>query len=122
MRPLQLVLACAAAFLAASQSFGQAVISARSGVVHYLEGSVYLDNQPLDHKFASFPSIKEGSSLRTDHGRAEVLLTPGVFLRMDEDSTIRMRSTSLSDTQVDFLQGALIIDSLDSLADNHVRI
>lgn len=91
--------------------FGQAVISAHSGVVHFSEGSVVIDGQPLGQKFASFPSIKQGSALRTEEGRAEVLLTPGVLLRVDQNSAIRMQSISLSDTKVEFLQGSVIIDS-----------
>lgn len=122
MRPIHVVVGLVAAILGGLPVSGQAVISAHSGVVHFFEGSVFLDNHSIDRKFASFPSIPAGSTLRTEKGRAEVLLTPGVFLRMDEDSAIRMRSTSLADTQVDFLQGALIIDSLDALADNHVTL
>ncbi len=122
MRFTQVLLPSAAALLACFQMSAQAVISAHSGVVHFSEGSVFLDDQPLDHKFATFPNIKEGSTLRTEKGRAEVLLTPGVFLRVDENSAIRMRSNALTDTRVDFLGGSAIIDSLDALADNHVAI
>lgn len=115
------VLLCSAAALVLSfRLSAQAVISAHSGVVHFSEGSVFLDDQPLDHKVATFPSIKEGSTLRTEKGRAEILLTPGVVLRLDENSAIRMRSTALSDTRVEFLHGAAIVDSVDALGDNHV--
>ncbi len=122
MRPLRVLVPFAAAFFMGLHASAQAVISAHSGVVHFSEGSVLLDDQPLDHKFGSFPSIKDGSTLRTEKGRAEILLTPGVFLRMDENSAIRMRSGALTDTRLDFLQGSLIVDSLDALADNHVVI
>ncbi len=122
MRCLRVLLPSAALSFFAVQLFAQAVISARSGIVHFSEGAVFLDDQPLDQKVATFPSIKEGSTLRTERGRAEVLLTPGVFLRLDENSAIRMRSTALTDTRVDFLQGSVIVDSLDALADNHVVV
>lgn len=95
---------------------GQSVLTARSGVVHFSEGSVFLDNQPVDQKFGTFPVIQEGSTLRTEHGRAEVLLTPGVFLRIDENSSIRMISGALNDTRVEFLRGSAILDSLDAPA------
>ncbi len=92
----------------------QEVISAHSGIVHFSEGAVFIDDQPLDRKFATFPAIKQDSTLRTEKGRAEVLLTPGVFLRLDENTAIRMRSNSLTDTRVEFLHGAAIVDSLDA--------
>ena len=104
--------------LACFPLLGQSVISVHSGVVHFSEGSVFIDDQPLDQKFGTFASVKEGSTLRTERGRAEVLLTPGVLLRLDENSSVRMVSTAITDTRVEFLQGSVIVDSLDAPADN----
>ncbi len=96
---------------ASSQLSAQAVISTHSGLVNYHEGSVFVDDQPLDQKFGTFSSLKDGSTLRTEKGRVEVLLTPGVFLRLDENSAVRMLSNTLTDTRVEFLRGAAIVDS-----------
>jgi hypothetical protein len=93
---------------------GQAVISARSGLVHYFEGAVYVADRPLESHLGKYVSIPEGGELRTEHGRAEVLLTPGVFLRVGENTTIRMISTALADTKVELLAGSAILDSLDA--------
>src|SRR2546429_3861810 len=49
----------------------------------------------------NFPDVKENWQLRTEEGRAEVLLTPGVFLRVSENSAIRMIANRLIDTRVD---------------------
>ena len=89
----------AVAFLA-SPADAQSVISAHSGVIHYFEGSVYLGDQPLESHLGKFSSVPQGGELRTEKGRAEVLLTPGVFLRMGESTKIRMVSNQLSDTRV----------------------
>jgi hypothetical protein len=62
--------------------YAQSVLSARAGLLHYVEGEVLLDGKPAEVDLASFPSMKTGSVLRTADGRAEVLLNPGVFLRM----------------------------------------
>jgi hypothetical protein len=112
LRPLLLV-SFASAHLSA-----QAVVSTHSGIVNYAEGSAFLDDSPVNPKFGTFPSITEGSTLRTEKGRAEVLLTPGVFLRIDENSAIRMISSVLSNTRVEFLHGAAIIDSNDATSGN----
>lgn len=90
----------------------QEVISARAGVIHFLEGSVFIDDQPVAENPGTFPSIKEGSTLRTAKGRAEVLLTPNVFLRVDEYSAVRMLGTALTDTRFDFVRGAVVIDAV----------
>src|SRR5579859_4765080 len=90
---------------------GQSVISARSGVVHFFEGAVYLGDQLLESQLGKFPCMAEGSELRTAQGRAEVLLTPGVFLRMGESTAIRLVANDLSDTRVELISGAAIVDS-----------
>lgn len=89
----------------------QAVISTHSGVINAAEGSVSIDNQPFEQKPGRFPSLKEGSTLRTSAGRAEVLLTPDVILRLGSNSAVRMVSNSFSDTRVGFLSGSAILES-----------
>ena len=91
--------------------YGQAVLSARSGVVHYFEGAVTVDGQPLEQRLGKFTTVAEGSELRTTQGRAEVLLTPGVLMRIGDQSAIRMISSALNDTRVELLQGSAIVDA-----------
>ena len=81
------------------------MISARSGLIHYVEGQVYLGDQPVETKFGNFPEVKENQQLRTEEGRAEVLLTPGVFLRLGENSSFRMITNRLIDTRLELLSG-----------------
>jgi len=89
----------------------QSVISTHSGVIHFFEGTVYLGDQALESHLGKFPSVPLGAELRTSEGRAEVLLTPGVFLRMGERSAIRMVANALTDTQVELRTGSAIVDS-----------
>lgn len=90
---------------------GQSVISARSGLVNYFEGVVFLDGQPLERKSTTFHRLHEGSTLATESGRAEVLLTPDTYLRIGADSSIRMITTDIDDTQVELIEGSAILDS-----------
>lgn len=90
---------------------GQSVISTRSGIIHFFEGAVYLDDQPLESHPGRFASVPQGAELRTAEGRAEVLLTPGVFIRIGERSGIRMLANELSNTRVEFLAGSAMVDS-----------
>jgi len=89
----------------------QSVISVRSGVIHFSDGTVWLDSRRVEHRFGRFEQMNDGSELRTENGRAEVMLTPGVFLRVGENSGIRMISNRLADTKVEFLSGSVLVDS-----------
>jgi hypothetical protein len=100
---------------------GQSVISVRSGVVHYFEGSVSIGEHPLQHQAAKFPSIADGEQLRTAQGRAEVLLTPGAILRVGENSAIRMLYSELSD-RLELQNGSAILESMQQYPGNSVTL
>jgi hypothetical protein len=89
----------------------QSVISTHSGVIHFFEGAVFLGDRPLESHLGKFPSVPQGAELRTADGRAEVLLTPGAFLRLGEKSAIRMVANDLADTRVELQAGSAIVDS-----------
>jgi hypothetical protein len=101
---------------------GQAVVSTRSGVVHFFDGVVYVDGQALEARFGKFTNIPEGSGLRTEQGRAEVLLTPGVFLRVGEKSAIRMIASTLADTRVELLAGSVMVESAEPVVGTSVTL
>ena len=108
--------------LSATAAFSQQMISARAGMIHYVEGKVFAGDEQLDGKFGNFPQIKENQVVRTEEGRAEVLLTPGVFLRAGENSSFRMITNRLIDTRLEFLKGSALVESDDLLKDNSVTI
>jgi len=109
--------------LAATSALAQNVVSAHSGVVHYVEGTAYLNNtERVDPKFGQFPEIKQDQEFRTEEGRAEILLTPGVFLRVGENSSIRMVSNKLSDTRVEVLTGSAMVECDDIAKDNAIML
>jgi hypothetical protein len=91
-------------------TLAQSVISAHSGLIHFSDGSVFLDDQRLEQKTGKFEQMSNGSELRTQDGRAEVLLTPGTFLRVGANSAIRMVSNQLDDTRVELLSGSAVLD------------
>src|SRR6266540_3872699 len=107
---------------AVSPVLAQSVISARSGLVPYVEGDVYLGDQKIEPKVGNFPDVKEKAVLRTELGRAEVLLNPGVFLRLGENSSFRMITNRLIDTRVDLLTGSAVVEALEVGKDTAVTI
>ncbi len=103
-------------------SFAQQVISAKSGLLSYVEGAVTLNGEPVDFSGVHFSDIKENGVVRTADGRAEVLLTPGVVLRMGENSSLRMITNRLVDTRLELLTGSAVVEADQITKDTSVAI
>jgi hypothetical protein len=108
--------------------YAQEVVSAKAGLVHYVEGKVFADQKPVEQMastklFSQATSLKDNSVLTTTEGRAEVLLAPGTTLRVGEDSRVKMISSKLTDTQLEILAGGVVltIDELQKDASVTVR-
>ncbi len=101
---------------------GQSVISTRAGLINFSEGLVFVDGHPLARKFGAFERLKDGSTLVTESGRAEVLLTPNTYLRVGENSSIRMVSDDLSDPRVEILAGSCALDSESASPASSVQV
>jgi|SRR5271165_193601 len=108
--------------LCAATLWGQQMISVRSGLIHYTEGSVTVDGKQVENKNSEFSSLLANQELRTGEGRAELLLTPGAFLRVGENSAVRMVSTSLSDTKVEVLEGSALVEVTALGKDNAIAL
>lgn len=100
-------------FATANYASAQYVVSARAGTIHFTTGQVFVDEQPLERKFTSFPMLQEGQLIRTKNGRAEILLGPGVFLRLGPHSAVRMMKSRLEDTQVEIRQGTALVEVIE---------
>ena len=81
-----------------------------------------MDGAAIHPKSTEFPDIKPDQVLATEDGRAEILLTPGVFLRLPENSSARMISNSLADTRLEIVSGSALIEVGQLLRDNAISI
>ena len=108
--------------LAAVPASAQPVISAKSGLIAYVEGNVYLADQLVEPSATKFPDIKENSVVRTTEGRAEVLLTPGVVLHLGENSSFRLLTNRLIDTRLELLTGSAVVDAAEVAKDTNVTV
>lgn len=125
MRIFNLTLALAA--MAGGAVYGQAVVSAKAGVVHYIEGEVNIGDgttwtQVEVKTGGKFTEMKDGQQLSTAEGRAEVLLNPGVILRLGENSKIKMVSSKLTSTHVELLDGVALVEVSEGLTDTAVNV
>ncbi len=108
--------------VSSSPAYSQLAISARSGMIHYFEGEVRVADKALGSKKGEFARLVDGQILQTLAGRAEVLLTPGVFLRVSEQSELRLDSASLSDTRLELLSGSVLIEVGELEKDHSIRV
>ncbi len=100
---------------AAGEMGAQSVVSVRSGLLNYSEGAVFINNQPVSQRAGNYPTLQDGSDLLTQNGRAELLLTPSAYLRIGQNSAVRMVSNKLTDTRVQILYGSAMLDSTEAL-------
>jgi len=94
-------------------AMAQSIISAKAGVIHYIEGDVTLNDQAVVMKTSKFIDVKNKEILRTGEGRAELLLAPGSFLRLSENSAVRMESNSIMATRLSMLEGTALIEVVE---------
>jgi len=99
--PLVLVMLLAALALA------QDVISARAGFVNYKHGRILL---PKGTDGKDVRQLEAGQTAGTGIGRLELLLAPGSFLRLDNETEIRLVSSRLTDVQVELLSGTATLE------------
>src|SRR5215831_17686743 len=112
------LLSFASLTLGAVSALAQPVISAKSGLVSKAEGDVFIGDTAIAESQTNFPEVKENSVLSTKQGRAEVLLTRGVYMRMGEDAAFKMLTNRLLDTRLEILKGSAIVEAAEIVKDN----
>jgi len=95
---------------------------ARPGSINYVEGKASIGTQELGPNSAGTMELEKGQMLTTEAGKVEILLTPGVFLRVADNSSVRMVSPSLANTAVAIDKGRAAIEVLDIRNENDIRI
>jgi hypothetical protein len=123
MKPVwKAILTVAVLALGALPALAQPVISAKSGVVSYVQGTVMVGDEVVKPSETKFIEVKENAILRTEEGRAEVLLTSGTILRTGEHSSFKMLTNRLIDTRLDLLTGSHIVEVMEVQKDNNLTL
>jgi hypothetical protein len=106
----------------ASVSQAQDADPAHPGTINYVEGSVAIDHQAVTQQAIGSAALDPGQVLTTEHGRAEVLLTPGIFFRLDNNSAVTMVSPDLTKTVVELNQGRALVEVDQIYKQNDVQV
>jgi hypothetical protein len=101
----------------------QKVVSARAGLISYVQGPAFVDGERVFLKTARFQQMSNGETLSTGiRGRAELLLAPGVTLRIPDNSAVRMEDTSLADTRISLQRGDALIEIVQLPEGNKIQV
>jgi len=103
-------------------AFGQSANQARPGTLNYVEGQASIDGRQVTRRSVGTAELLPGQFLATADGKAEILLTPGVFLRLDNNSTVKMVSPDLTHTEVLLTQGRASVEADQLYSQNRILI
>jgi uncharacterized membrane protein YgcG len=78
--------------------------------VNYVEGLASIDGNPLNTRQNGYTALQPNQSLTTTDGKVEMLLTPGVFVRLGRNGDIRMVSNGLSNPSIEVIRGEAMIE------------
>jgi len=95
--------------------------SGRPGSINYVEGQAAIDSQPLTAASVGAVELAKGQTLTTQAGKVEILLTPGVFLRVADNSAVMMVSPDLANIDVALVKGRAIIEAVDLHKENRIQ-
>jgi hypothetical protein len=118
LKAILLSLATMCAPVALAQTANPAV----PGTVNYVEGSASIEGRMLNQRSVGSAQLEPGQVLETANGRAELLLTPGVFLRVGENSAVRMVSPDLLNTRVEVGRGRADIEVDEIHPRNNIEV
>jgi hypothetical protein len=92
------------------------------GTVNYVEGQASIGDEVLNSKSVGSVDLAVGQTLTTGTGKAEVLMTPGVFFRLGDNSAATLVSPSLTDTELALGKGQAMVEVDDIHKDNLLRV
>lgn len=90
-------------------------ISAKSGMINYVEGEPTVSHPEFSDPRQVVPrhQLVKGDVLQTEEGqRVEMLLNPGTYLRVAENSRVRVVATGFEDMRFSLEKGTAILETL----------
>jgi hypothetical protein len=84
--------------------------TALPGTINYIEGQVLINGNLLNSRQEGNVSLQRDDMLSTTQGKVEVLLSPGAFLRVGNNSQIRMVSPGMGDPTIEVVRGEVMVE------------
>jgi hypothetical protein len=107
---------------------GPAPHPARPGSINYVEGQAALGTTTLDASCVGILEMERDQPVTTEAGKVEILLTPGVFLRLADNGSVKMISPGFANTQLQAKtelqldKGRALVEVIDVRKENDIAI
>ena len=92
------------------------------GTLNYVEGQVFQGDQKVDSTAIGTLVLQPNQTLSSETGKAELLLIPGVFLRLGSNSSVRLISGGLAITELELERSQAIVEVDEIHPQNNLRI
>lgn len=81
----------------------------KAGLIYEVDGQATLIEGSRPRSMDGQRHLETGQRVRTEAGRVQLILAPGVYLAVDQNSEIAMVKSHLSDLQLDFISGSISV-------------
>jgi hypothetical protein len=112
----------AALLLLTLASQAQGPVATKAGLIYFAEGTVLLNNQPLMPGQGQLLFVEEGGAISTVAGRAELLIGTANYLRLGEDTIVRMLSSDLSGVELRLETGVIMLEVGEASQDTPITV
>lgn len=109
-------------FLLTLPAWSQTAVPPQPGSINYVEGQASIGAMAVPPSAVGSLVLERGQTLSTQAGKVEILLTPGVFLRVADNSAVKMVSPDLANTSVELEKGRALVEVLQIRKENDIRI
>ena len=91
----------------------QTVISAVGGMVYHVEGEIFINDEAVTFDPARRPQMKKSETLRTEEGRAEIMVVHDGFMRLAPHSIVELISAGHGSAQMKLHEGTAIVELVE---------
>jgi hypothetical protein len=95
---------------------------ANPGTINYVEGQVSIGVTQLGSRSEGSAMLAPDQVLTTQTGKAEILLTPGVFARVGDNSSVEMISPDLTKTELAVRHGEVMVEVAEIHPENDLLV
>jgi hypothetical protein len=91
-------------------SLNQNIASLFPGSIQYIKGEAFLDGKLLQLPEEGYKQIEKGQRLSTKMGYMELVLAPGIYLRLGKNGSLRMEQNQSREIRLELEQGSALIE------------
>ena len=96
--------------------------TALPGTVNYVEGQASINGTPLTTRQDGNTQVEPNETLSTANGKVEMLLSPGVFVRLGDNSEVRLVSNGLVNPTIEVTRGETMLEADNKLHDMQLTV